>query len=105
MTIKDLVKRLNLHPVFRYDCGFLHSDQIPSEAFYFRMISVISESDAMAHVPEEFILLRKIAVEFGKTTRLQRSCCNSCTAVKGMNFRASNRVLFFFTTHPNPNTQ
>ncbi|NGP46964.1 transposase, partial [Bacillaceae bacterium SIJ1] len=32
VTMKDLVKRLKRDPIFRYDCGFLHSDQIPSEA-------------------------------------------------------------------------
>ena len=57
VTIKDLVRRLDRDPVFRYDCGFLHSDQIPSEASYSRMITVISESDVIAQVHDGLILL------------------------------------------------
>lgn len=57
VTIKDLVKRLNRDPIFRFDCGFLHSDQIPSEASYSRMITAISESDVMNHVHDELIAL------------------------------------------------
>lgn len=57
VTIKDLIKRLKRDPVFRYDCGFLHSDQIPSEASYSRMITVISESNVMTHIHDELILL------------------------------------------------
>ncbi|WP_240378234.1 transposase, partial [Bacillus piscicola] len=56
-TIKDLIKRLKRDPVFRFDCGFLHSDPIPSEASYSRMIGVISESDVMADINDEVILL------------------------------------------------
>lgn len=57
VTIKDLVKRLNRDPIFRFDCGFLHSDQIPSEASYSRMITVISESDTVALIQDELIVL------------------------------------------------
>ena len=57
VTIKDLVRRLDRDPIFRYDCGFLHSDQIPSEASYSRMITVISESDAIAHIHDKLIVL------------------------------------------------
>ncbi|MBD8004864.1 transposase [Bacillus norwichensis] len=56
-TIKDLIRRLRRDPFFRYDCGFLHSDQVPSEASYSRMIAVLSESDTMADVNDEVILL------------------------------------------------
>src|SRR5699024_6455574 len=55
-TIKDLVKRLKNDPYFRFDCGFLHSDKLPSEASYSRMIALISESDAMMHVHDDLIL-------------------------------------------------
>jgi len=57
VTIKDLVRRLDRDPIFRYDCGFLHSYQIPSESFYSRKITVISESDAMAHIHDNLIVL------------------------------------------------
>ncbi len=56
-TIKDLIKRLRRDPFFRLDCGFLHSDQVPSEASYSRMIAVLSESDMMGDVNDEVILL------------------------------------------------
>src|SRR5690554_712066 len=42
-TMKDLVKRLVHDPLFRFDCGFLVSDVVPSESSYSRMIQVISE--------------------------------------------------------------
>uniref|UniRef100_UPI0028A646F2 transposase n=1 Tax=Litoribacterium kuwaitense TaxID=1398745 RepID=UPI0028A646F2 len=57
VTMKDLVKRLKRDPIFRYDCGFLHSDQIPSEASYSRMITTISESDVMEQIHDELVLL------------------------------------------------
>ena len=41
--IKDLVKRLSTDLRFKVDCGFLVSDEIPSEASYSRMITLISE--------------------------------------------------------------
>ncbi|MEK5070974.1 transposase [Sporosarcina sp. FSL K6-1508] len=56
-TVKDLVKRLGNDPFFRYDCGFLHSDTVPSEVSYSRMIGLISESDAMVRVHDELLLL------------------------------------------------
>lgn len=56
-TIKDLVKRLKNDPYFRFDCGFLHSDNLPSEASYSRMITLISESDAMTRIHDDLILL------------------------------------------------
>lgn len=56
-TIKDLVKRLKTDPYFRFDCGFLHSDKLPSEASYSRMITLISESDVIARIHDELILL------------------------------------------------
>lgn len=56
-TIKDLVKRFKNDPYFRFDCGFLHSDNLPSEASYSRMITLISESDAMTRIHDDLILL------------------------------------------------
>ena len=56
-TMKDLVKRLKHDPIFRFDCGFLHSDTFPSEASYSRMIKLISESDAVTRVHDDLILL------------------------------------------------
>lgn len=57
VTIKDLVKRLKRGPIFRYDCGFLHSDQISSESSYSRMIATISKSNAMAQIHDQLLLL------------------------------------------------
>ncbi len=45
--IKDLVKRLNNDMIFRLGCGFLVSDSVPSEAAYSRMVTLLSESDAL----------------------------------------------------------
>lgn len=56
-TIKDLVKRLKTDPYFRFDCGFLHSDKLPSEASYSRMITLISESDTMTRIHDDLVLL------------------------------------------------
>lgn len=55
--IKYLVKRLMNDPFFRLNCGFLHSDTLPSESSYLRMITLISESDAMTCIHDEPILL------------------------------------------------
>lgn len=52
VIMKDLVKRLKCDSVFRYDCGFLHSDQIPSESSYSRMIATISKSNVMVQIHE-----------------------------------------------------
>lgn len=57
VTVKDLVKRLENDPFFRLDCGFLHSDDPPSEASYSRMIKLISESNVMERVHDELLLL------------------------------------------------
>ncbi|MEK5070875.1 IS1182 family transposase [Sporosarcina sp. FSL K6-1508] len=55
--IKDLVKRLDNDLRFKIDCGFLVSDEVPSEASYSRMIALISESDALEIVQERLLLL------------------------------------------------
>lgn len=54
-TIKDLVKRLVHDPLFRFDCGFLVSDVVPSESSYSRMIQVISESDVLEKMNDTLI--------------------------------------------------
>ncbi len=42
--IRDLVKRLSTDLRFKVDCGFLVSDEIPSEASYSRMITLIGDN-------------------------------------------------------------
>lgn len=49
---KDLIIRPRLDLHFKVDCGFLVSDVIPSEATYSRMITLISESNALEIVQE-----------------------------------------------------
>ncbi len=56
-TIKLLVKRLKQDPFFRFDCGFLLSDDVPSEASYSRMIAAISETDALSKVQDVLVAL------------------------------------------------
>jgi transposase len=55
--IKDLLTRLEKDLKFKIDCVFLVSDEIPSEASYSRMITLISESDALEIVQERLLLL------------------------------------------------
>ncbi len=54
--IKDLVSRLHYDLMFRLDCGFLVSDEVPSEAAYSRMITLISESNALEQVQEQLLI-------------------------------------------------
>lgn len=54
--IKDLVHRLKHDMIFRLDCGFLVSDNVPSEASYSRMITQISESNVLERVQETLLL-------------------------------------------------
>lgn len=54
-TIKDLVKRLRNDPLFRFDCGFLVSDPVPSEASYSRIIDVISQSTILDDMQDTLI--------------------------------------------------
>lgn len=42
--IKDLVQRLSTDLRFKVDCEFLVSDEIPSEASYSRMITLIGDN-------------------------------------------------------------
>lgn len=54
-TIKDLIKRLNEDLVFKMNCGFLVSDNVPSEATYSRIISKLSDSNILEEVQEQII--------------------------------------------------
>lgn len=54
-TIRDLIKRLRHDFLFRLECGFLVSDQIPSEASYSRLIEKLSESDAIENIKESIL--------------------------------------------------
>src|SRR5690625_8044968 len=51
-TIKDLIKRLKNDIAFKLNCGFLVSDDIPSEASYSRLLSKLSESNILEEVQD-----------------------------------------------------
>src|SRR5690625_1617386 len=55
-TIKDLIKRLNEDIAFKLNCGFLVSDDIPSEASYSRLLTSLSESNILEKTQEKLIL-------------------------------------------------
>src|SRR5690625_783200 len=55
-TIKDLIKRLNDNIAFKLNCGFLVSDDIPSEASYSRLLTKLSESNILEKVQEKLII-------------------------------------------------
>lgn len=55
-TIKDLIKRLNDDIAFKLNCGFLVSDDIPSEASYSRLLTKLSESNILEKVQEKLII-------------------------------------------------
>src|SRR5690625_2836798 len=55
-TIKDLIKRLKDDIAFKLNCGFLVSDDIPSEASYSRILTKLSESNILEDVQETLIL-------------------------------------------------
>lgn len=54
-TIKDLIKRLKHDFIFRLECGFLVSDQVPSEASFSRLIEKLSETDVMEKTRESIL--------------------------------------------------
>lgn len=54
-SVKDLVKRLKNDIIFSLDCGFLVSDNIPSEAAYSRMVTILSESNALEKSQETLL--------------------------------------------------
>ncbi len=55
-TIKDLVKRLNHDIAFKLNCGFLVSDEIPSEASYSRLLTKLSDSNILEQAQEKLII-------------------------------------------------
>jgi len=55
-TIKDLVKRLHHDIAFKINCGFLVSDEVPSEASYSRLLTKLSESNVLDKVQEKLVL-------------------------------------------------
>ncbi len=55
-TIKDLIKRLNEDIAFKLNCGFLVSDNIPSEAAYSRMVTKLSDSKVLEKQQEKVVL-------------------------------------------------
>ena len=55
-TIKDLIKRLHHDIAFKINCGFLVSDEIPSEASYSRLLTKLSESNVLEKVQERLVL-------------------------------------------------
>src|SRR5699024_5522025 len=55
-TIKDLVKRLKNDLSLKLDCGFLVSDDIPSEASYSRLINDFKETNVLETAQERVIL-------------------------------------------------
>lgn len=54
-TIKDLVKRLRDDIAFKINCGFLVSDEIPSEASYSRLLTKLSESNVLVEAQETLV--------------------------------------------------
>jgi len=55
-TIKDLIKRLENDIAFKLNCGFLVSDDIPSEASYSRLLTKLSESNILEKTQEKLII-------------------------------------------------
>ena len=55
-TIKDLIKRLNDDFVFKLNCGFLVSDETPSEAAYSRLLTKLSNSKVLEEEQEKVVL-------------------------------------------------
>ena len=55
-TVKDLIKRLNEDIAFKLNCGFLVSDNVPSEASYSRLLTKLRESNVLEYVQEKVVL-------------------------------------------------
>lgn len=55
-TIRDLIKRLKNDIIFRLECGFLISDDVPSEASYSRLISKLSETEIIENINNSTLL-------------------------------------------------
>jgi len=55
-TIKDLINRLQDDIAFKLNCGFLVSDDIPSEASYSRLLGKLSGSSVLEECQEQVVL-------------------------------------------------
>src|SRR5690625_4392276 len=55
-TMKDLIKRLENDMAFKLDCGFLVSDDVPSESTYSRLVTKLIESNILEHIQEKLII-------------------------------------------------
>ncbi|MBP1970994.1 transposase [Virgibacillus natechei] len=55
-TIKDLIKRLNDDFIFKLNCGFLVSDNTPSEASYSRLLTKLGELTVLEKAQEKVVL-------------------------------------------------
>lgn len=55
-TIKDLITRLQDDMAFKLNCGFLVSDNIPSEASYSRLLGKRSGSSVLEECQEKVVL-------------------------------------------------
>ncbi|MFD1849672.1 IS1182 family transposase [Oceanobacillus bengalensis] len=55
-TIKDLIKRLHDDIAFKLNCGFLVSDDIPSEASYSRLVTKLKECNIFEKEQEKVVL-------------------------------------------------
>lgn len=55
-TIKGLIKRLENDIDFKLNCGFLVSDDIPSEASYSRLLTKLSDSNILEKTQEKLII-------------------------------------------------
>ena len=82
-TIKDLVKRLKNDLSLKLDCGFLVSDDIPSEASYSRLINDFKETNVLETAQERVILQ---AIEEG-------FIMDDTIAIDATHFEARNKHL------------
>jgi transposase len=55
-TIKDLRKRLKYDFIFRLDCGFLFSDQLPSESSFSRLTQKLENCKGLESVKNHILL-------------------------------------------------
>ncbi len=54
-TMKDLIKRLENDIAFKLDCGFLVSDNVPSEPTYSRLVTKLADSNILEKIQERLI--------------------------------------------------
>ena len=55
-TKKDLIKRLEDDIAFKLNCGFLVSDDVPSESSYSRLVTKLEETNILEKELEKVIL-------------------------------------------------